>query len=172
MIAGLMSIWAAFADQHGGIWGASRHALSVGFAATMVFSIGPRILPHFGGVHGIFSKRLMFLSLLFLQTGCLLRVSSEPLAYEGLLPFAWKVLPISGMLELSGVLLFATNLSLTFLLGLSLIHISVAVTGILAYIFFGLILFARATNHWQTNIPRAVYMKLVPHANEVTHPGM
>jgi polyferredoxin len=48
----------------------------------------------------------------------------------------------------------------------------VAVTGILAYIFFGLILFARATNHWQTNIPRAVYMKLVPHANEVTHPGM
>ena len=119
VIAGLMSIWAAFADQHGGIWGASRHALTVGFAATMVFSIGPRILPHFGGVHGIFSKRLMFFSLLFLQTGCLLRVSSEPLAYEGLLPFAWKVLPISGMLELSGVLLFATNLSLTFLLGRS-----------------------------------------------------
>ena len=83
VIAGLMSIWAAFADQHGGIWGASRHALTVGFAATMVFSIGPRILPHFGGVHGVFSKRLMFLSLLFLQTGCLLRVSSEPLAYEG-----------------------------------------------------------------------------------------
>ena len=119
VIAGSMSIWAAFADQHGGIWGASRHALTVGFAATMVFSIGPRILPHFGGVHGIFSKRLMFFSLLFLQTGCLLRVSSEPLAYEGLLPFAWKVLPISGMLELSGVLLFATNLSLTFLLGRS-----------------------------------------------------
>jgi hypothetical protein len=119
VIAGLMSIWAAFADQHGGIWGASRHALTVGFAATMVFSIGPRILPHFGGVHGIFSKRLMFLSLLFLQTGCLLRVSSEPLAYEGLLPFAWKVLPISGMLELSGVLLFAANLLLTFLLGRS-----------------------------------------------------
>jgi hypothetical protein len=119
VIAGSMSIWAAFADQHGGIWGASRHALTVGFAATMVFSIGPRILPHFGGVHGIFSKRLMFLSLLLLQTGCLLRVSSEPLAYEGLLPFAWKVLPVSGMLELSGVLLFATNLALTFLLGRS-----------------------------------------------------
>jgi hypothetical protein len=119
VIAGLMSIWAAFEDQHGGIWGASRHALTVGFAATMVFSIGPRILPHFGGVHGIFSKRLMFLSLLLLQTGCLLRVSSEPLAYEGLLPFAWKVLPVSGMLELSGVLLFAANLALTFLLGRS-----------------------------------------------------
>ncbi len=119
VIAGLMSISAAFADQHGGIWGASRHALTVGFAATMVFAIGPRILPHFAGVHSIFSKQLMFLSLLFLQTGCLLRVSSEPLAYERLFPFAWKVLPVSGMLELTGVLLFAINLSLTFLLGRS-----------------------------------------------------
>ena len=112
-----MSIWAAFADQHGGIWGASRHALTVGFAATMVFAIGPRILPHFAGVHSIFSKRLMFLSLLLLQTGCTLRVCSEPLAYEGIVSFAWKTLPISGMLELGGVLLFATNLALTFLLG-------------------------------------------------------
>ena len=119
IVGGSMSIWAAFSDQHGGIWGASRHALTVGFAATMVFAIGPRILPHFAGVQSIFSARLMFLSLLCLQVGCLLRVSSEPLAYEGLLPFAWKVLPVSGMLELTGVLLFAANLALTFLLGRS-----------------------------------------------------
>ena len=118
-IAGCLSIWAAFADRHGGIWGASRHALTVGFAATMVFSIGPRILPHFAGVSDIFSRRLMFLSLLLLQSGCLLRVSSEPLAYEDLLPLAWKILPISGMLELTAVLLFAVNISLTLLLGAS-----------------------------------------------------
>ncbi len=124
IVGGAMSIWAAFADQHGGIWGASRHALTVGFAATMVFSIGPRILPHFVGVQSIFSKRLMLLSLLFLQTGCLLRVSAEPLAYEGLLPFAWKVLPVSGMLELCGVLLFATNLGATLLLGRSAFAVS------------------------------------------------
>ncbi len=117
VVAGFMSIWAAFADRHGGIWGASRHALTVGFAATMVFSIGPRILPHFAGVRAIFNKRLMFLSLLLLQTGCSLRVSSEPLAYEGFLSAAWKVLPISGMLELSAVLLFATNVALTLMLG-------------------------------------------------------
>jgi uncharacterized protein involved in response to NO len=121
IIAGLMSIWAAEADRHGGIWGASRHALTVGFAATMVFSIGPRILPHFGEVQALFSKRLMFLSLLLLQTGCTLRVLSEPLAYEGLASIAWKVLPISGVLELSAVLMFATNLSLTFLLGKSIL---------------------------------------------------
>ena len=117
IIAGSMGIWSAFADQHGGIWGASRHALTVGFAATMVFAIGPRILPHFAGIYSIFSKRLMFMSLMLLQTGCTLRVLSEPLAYEGLLPFAWKTLPISGMLELSGVLVFAINIALTFLLG-------------------------------------------------------
>jgi hypothetical protein len=117
--AGSMSVWAAFSDVHGGIWGASRHALTVGFAATMVFAIGPRILPHFAGVQSIFSKRLMLLSLLCLQAGCLVRVSSEPLAYEGLVSFAWKVLPASGMLELTGVLMFATNLTLTFLFGRS-----------------------------------------------------
>ena len=61
----------------------------------------------------------MLLSLLCLQTGCLLRVSSEPLAYEGIVSFAWKVLPVSGTLELCGVLIFATNLALTFLLGRS-----------------------------------------------------
>lgn len=118
-IAGAMCIWAAFADQHGGIWGASRHALTVGFAATMVFAIGPRILPHFGGVERIFSKRLMFLSLLLLQTGCTLRVSCEPLAYEGILSLAWKALPLSGTLELAGVLTFAVNLAFTFVLGRS-----------------------------------------------------
>jgi hypothetical protein len=117
VIAGSMSVWAALADQHGGIWGASRHALTVGFAATMVFAIGPRILPYFAGIYSIFSKRMMFMSLVILQTGCTLRVLSEPLAYEGLLSFAWKTLPISGMLELSGVLVFALNIVLTFLLG-------------------------------------------------------
>jgi len=119
IVAGSMGIWAAFSDVHGGIWGASRHALTVGFAATMVFAIGPRILPHFAGIQSLFSKRLMFLSLLLLQTGCTLRVCSEPLAYEGIVSFAWKTLPISGMLELSGVLVFAANLLLTFLLGRS-----------------------------------------------------
>ena len=44
--------------------------------------------------------------------------------------------------------------------------------GILAYIFLGMVLFARATSHWQTGIPQSVYMDLVPRAKSVTHPGM
>jgi polyferredoxin len=47
-----------------------------------------------------------------------------------------------------------------------------AIAAALAYIFFGAVLLARSTNHWQTNIPRSVYMQLVPHANELSHPGM
>lgn len=119
VVAGGMSILAAFADHHGGIWGASRHALTVGFAATMVFSIGPRILPHFCGITRLFSTRLMLASLLLLQVGCTLRVSSEPLAYEGFSALAWRVLPLSGMLELTAVLIFAANIAATILFGRS-----------------------------------------------------
>jgi uncharacterized protein involved in response to NO len=121
LVASAMSTWAAIADQHGGIWGASRHALTVGFAATMVFAIGPRILPHFGGVYNLFSSRLMFVTLLLLQIGCTLRVGSEPLAYEGFASFAWKVLPVSGMFELAAVLLFASNIFLTYARGRSFV---------------------------------------------------
>jgi hypothetical protein len=117
VVAAGLSVWAALADQHGGFWGASRHGLTVGFAATMVFSIGPRILPHFGGIYNLYSKRLMLVSLLFLQCGCALRVTSEPLAYEGFSMAAWKVLPVSATLELAGVLLFAVNLAMTFARG-------------------------------------------------------
>jgi polyferredoxin len=47
----------------------------------------------------------------------------------------------------------------------------IAVAAILACIFFSLVLFAKATGHWQTILPRAVYMDLVIHASDATHPG-
>lgn len=47
-----------------------------------------------------------------------------------------------------------------------------AVAGILAGIFFAFVLTARATSHWQTNLPRDMYMYFVPRADQVTHPGM
>lgn len=46
-----------------------------------------------------------------------------------------------------------------------------AVAGIVAYVFLGAVLVARTTNHWRTDIPREVYMRLVPNANELSHPG-
>jgi polyferredoxin len=45
-----------------------------------------------------------------------------------------------------------------------------AVAAILALIFFGVVVVARITGHWQTYVPRDVYMQLVPHADEVSHP--
>jgi uncharacterized protein involved in response to NO len=86
----------------------------------MVMTVGPRILPHFAGVRALWSRRLMFATLLLLLAGCTLRVSMEPLAYEGIAQFAWKVLPISGCLELSAVLLFALQLIVTFTRGQSI----------------------------------------------------
>jgi len=120
ILAALLGIWAAAADVHGGIWGGSRHALTVGFAATMVMTVGPRILPHFAGVRALWSPGLMFATLVLLLAGCTLRVSMEPLAYEGMAGFAWKLLPISGCLELSAVLLFALQLIMTFARGQSI----------------------------------------------------
>ncbi|MGA2906750.1 MAG: 4Fe-4S binding protein [Terracidiphilus sp.] len=46
-----------------------------------------------------------------------------------------------------------------------------AMAAIIAFIFLGTVLVARATNHWQTQVPNSVYQKLVPNANLATHPG-
>jgi hypothetical protein len=114
MGAALLGIWASFVLDSQGIWGASRHALTVGFLATMVFSIGQRILPAFSGMRLLFSTKLMFLSLLLLAVGCFLRVSSEIIAYQGFGRWAWSWLPVSAVTELTAVTVFAINLLFTF----------------------------------------------------------
>ena len=115
LAASLLSVAAALTDRSGGVWGASRHALTVGFLAAMVFSIGPKILPAFCGGRILFSPKLMLLSLVLLNTGCLLRVCSEIMAYEGYASYAWSVLPVSAVIELAAVTIFALNLGVTFL---------------------------------------------------------
>ncbi len=114
LVAGALGIWASRVQNANGIWGASRHALTVGFLAVMVFSIGQRVLPAFAGMKLLFSPRLMLLCLSLLSFGCLLRVSCEVLAYQDFAAWAWKVLPVSALLELSGVTLFALNLVISF----------------------------------------------------------
>ena len=97
-----------------GIWGASRHALTVGFLAMMVFAIGQRVLRAFSGMRLRFSTKLMFCSLLVLAVGCLLRVSSEVLAYQDIVRSAWSLLPTSAICEMAAVTVFAFNLLITF----------------------------------------------------------
>lgn len=114
VIAAGLGVSAAYFDHTYGWIGASRHALTVGFISTMVFTIGQRVLPAFAGMKLLYSRRLMFTSLILLNVGCTLRVSSEALAYEGYWPPAWHVLPWSAICELMAVTVFAANLMLTF----------------------------------------------------------
>ena len=114
LVAASLGIWAASVQNPRGIWGASRHALTVGFLAMMVFAIGQRVLPAFSGMRLLFSTKLMFVASMLLAVGCLLRVSSEILAYQGLMLSAWAWLSVSAVTEMTAVTLFATNLIVTF----------------------------------------------------------
>ena len=62
----------------------------------------------------LFSPRLMFLALLLLTVGCLVRVSSEILAYQGFVHSVWSWLPLSAVTEMAAVTVFAVNLLATF----------------------------------------------------------
>lgn len=63
----------------------------------------------------LFSTKLMFQAMLALTVGCLLRVSSEILAYQGFARWAWSWLPVSALTEMTAVTLFAVNLFATFM---------------------------------------------------------
>jgi hypothetical protein len=116
LVAALLGVGAGLWDSSGGIWGASRHALTVGFIAVMVLCVGQRVLPAFAGMRLLWSTRLMFAALALLALGCTLRVSGEVLAYQSYANWAWSVLPISAVLELAGITGFAINILGTFIL--------------------------------------------------------
>lgn len=130
LVAALLGVAAARWDSSGGIWGASRHALTVGFIAVMVMSVGQRILPAFAAMRLLWSTRLMFVALAFLTVGCTLRVSCEILAYQGYADWAWSVLPASAILELVGITAFAANIFGTFLFEPSHVQKQALVVGI------------------------------------------
>jgi len=116
LVAALLGVAASLWDTSGGIWGASRHALTVGFVAVMVLSVGQRILPAFAGMRLLWSPKLMFVGLVSLTAGCSLRVSCEVLAYQGYANWAWLVLPVSALVELAALSVFTTNMLCTFVL--------------------------------------------------------
>jgi polyferredoxin len=45
-----------------------------------------------------------------------------------------------------------------------------AIAAAIAVLFLGVVGYAKLSGHWQTNVSRAVYQQLVPHANQATHP--
>lgn len=116
LVAAALGVAAVLWDSSGGIWGASRHALTVGFIAVMILSVGQRILPAFAGMRLLWSTKLMFAGLALVTLGCALRVSCEVIAYQGYAAWAWSVLPISALCELAGLTIYAINILGTFIL--------------------------------------------------------
>ena len=116
LIAASLGVGASLWDKSGGFWGASRHALTVGFVGMMILAVGQRILPAFAGMRLLWSPKLMFLGLLLLMLGCTLRVSCEVLAYQGYAAWAWRILPASALIELTALSVFTVNMLCTFVL--------------------------------------------------------
>jgi hypothetical protein len=129
LVAAMLGVAAALWDSSGGIWGASRHALTVGFVAVMILSVGQRILPAFAGMRLLWSTKLMFGGLALVALGCTLRVGCEVIAYQGYAAWAWSVLPVSALCELAGLTVFAINILGTFLLEPSHAHKQPVVVG-------------------------------------------
>ena len=122
VVAAALGVAAVRYDISGGIWGASRHALTVGFISIMILSVGQRILPAFAGMRLLWSTKLMFVGLLLVTLGCTLRVSCEVIAYQGYGAWAWSILPVSALCELAGLTTYAINILGTFALEPSHAH--------------------------------------------------
>ena len=116
LVAAVLGVAATRFDRSGGLWGASRHALTVGFISIMILSVGQRVLPAFAGMRMLWSTKLMLGGLALVALGCSLRVSCEILAYQEYAGWAWSVLPLSALLELAGLTMFAINILGTFVL--------------------------------------------------------
>lgn len=113
LVGALLGVWADLDPHLTGLPGASRHALTVGFLALLIFCVAPLILPSFLSGRELRSARLMAASLCLLSLGCFLRVSSEAVAYSARGGWSWRVLPVSGLIELTAISLFVLNLGWT-----------------------------------------------------------
>ena len=116
LISSAISLSAALWDRTGGLWGASRHAVTVEFISHHgVFDWTERVLPAFCGMRVLLSPLIMFASLALLNAGCVLRVVSEIGAYEGYMPSLWPILPVSAVVVDDGCNGIPANLLLTFI---------------------------------------------------------
>lgn len=113
LIAGLLILtaaslrWAASGvpPSHS-VVGAARHALAVGFMTTLILGVGQRLLPILGQTL-LAWPRLVKPIFFLVQSGCLLRVTSE--LGTAFWPAAYAVMPYSVPLELTALALFAAN---------------------------------------------------------------
>jgi hypothetical protein len=90
-------------------YGATRHAITVGFVSLMIVGVASKVVPTLNGVD---LKRLspLWAPFLLINAGCFLRVAGQTLT--DWTPSAFPVAGLSGLLEVTGLALWGTHLAL------------------------------------------------------------
>ncbi|HZU38933.1 MAG TPA: DUF1858 domain-containing protein [Gemmataceae bacterium] len=88
-------------------YGAIRHAITVGFVSLMIMGVAARVVPTLNGVDAARLSRL-WVPFLLLNAGCALRVTTQ--ALTDFTPHAFAVTGLSGVLEVTGLALWAVHL--------------------------------------------------------------
>ncbi len=88
-------------------WGASRHAITVGFVSLMIVGVASKVVPTLAGVSPA-SLGGLWLPFLLVNAGCAMRVGFQ--TATDVWPAAFLPAGISGLFEVAGLALWAANL--------------------------------------------------------------
>jgi hypothetical protein len=88
-------------------YGATRHAITVGFISLMILGVAAKVVPVLNGVDARTLSRL-WLPFILINAGCFLRVSTQVLT--DLVPGAFSVIGLSGVLEVTGIAVWGIGL--------------------------------------------------------------
>lgn len=89
------------------LFGAYRHAIFVGFISMMILGCASKMIPLSKGVK-LCSTRLLNLTFVFINIGCVCRVVAQPLSAH-LYPQLYSVMGISGFFEYAAMFFFGIN---------------------------------------------------------------
>ena len=88
-------------------YGATRHAITVGFISMMILGVAAKVVPVLNGVDTRTLSQL-WLPFILVNTGCFLRVSTQILT--DMLPGAFSAIGLSGLLEVTGIAIWGIGL--------------------------------------------------------------
>jgi hypothetical protein len=88
-------------------YGATRHATTVGFISLMIVGVAAKVVPVLNGVDTRTLSQL-WLPFILINTGCILRVSTQILT--DLAPGAFSLIGLSGVLEVTGIAVWGIGL--------------------------------------------------------------
>jgi hypothetical protein len=115
-VSATLAVWASV-NNSVPVWGASRHALMVGFVFTLILVMGE-------ASRFAFSRRLAKSCMLLLNVGCLLHVISEILIHERVGAWARYLLGFGGTLELLATLMFAAGFAASTAKGFAVVEVA------------------------------------------------